>query len=61
MLVAFWLAPLEAFGMLLHRADVFVKNDVLRGRGTANFREPPRSSPFFPVKLASGRGTSPGL
>jgi hypothetical protein len=41
-LVAFWLEPLEAFGRLLNRSDVFVKNDLWRGRGTDNFREPPQ-------------------
>jgi hypothetical protein len=32
--------PLEACGRLLNRADVFVNNDLWRGRGTDNFREP---------------------
>ena len=28
--------------MLLNRSDIFLKNDLLRGRGTDHFREPPQ-------------------
>jgi len=41
-LVEFVLEPLEAFGMLLHCSDVFLKNNLWRGRGTDHFREPPQ-------------------
>jgi hypothetical protein len=34
--------PLEACGMLMNRADVFLKNDLWRGRRTDDFREPPQ-------------------
>ena len=40
--------------MLLHRSDVFLKNDLLRGRGTDDFREPPQvgRAPIGPARGA---------
>src|SRR5262245_12188782 len=54
MLVEFLLKPLEAFGMLLNRSDVFLKNNLLRGRGTDHFREPPQvgRAPIGPAGVA---------
>ena len=54
-LVACVREPLAAFGMLLHRADVFVKNDVVRGGGTDDCREPPQvgRAPIGPARGAA--------
>ena len=41
-LVECLLEPLEACGMFLYCSDVFLKNNLLRGRGTDDFREPPQ-------------------
>jgi hypothetical protein len=40
--------------MLLNRSDVFLKNHVLRGRGTDHFREPPQvgRAPIGPAGVA---------
>ena len=40
--------------MLLYRSDVFLNNDLLRGRGTDNFREPPQvgRAPIGPAGVA---------
>ena len=40
--------------MLMNRSDVFLKNDLLRGRGTDNFREPPQvgRAPIGPAGVA---------
>ena len=52
--VAFLLEPLAAFGMLLHRSDVFLQPDWVRGRGPAHFREPPQGgrAPMSPARVA---------
>jgi hypothetical protein len=37
-----WLQSLEAVGVLIDRADVFLENELLRWGGTDHFREPPQ-------------------
>lgn len=43
--------PLEAFGMLLNRTDVFLKDDLLSRGGTDDLREPPQVG-RAPIRLA---------
>jgi hypothetical protein len=54
LLLQFLLQSLEAVGVLVDRADVFLVNDLLRRGGTDHFREPPQMgwAPGGPARIA---------
>ena len=54
MLLEFLFETLEAFGVFVHRTDIFLKDDLLRRCGTDHFREPPEvgRAPIGPARVA---------
>ena len=53
-LVEFLFETLEAFGVFTDGADIFLKDDLLRGRGTDHLREPSQvgRAPIGPARVA---------
>jgi hypothetical protein len=63
LLVAFLVETLEAFGMLVDGADVFLEGHLLRGGGTADFGEPPQRGgvPGGPARVADIMSAQEGV